>query len=72
MQWNRTGRDIWRLETDSLQGEARVEEVEGGFHAVLRVQDRDFGMILADTEEFYESRKMAKKELKEQMKDFRK
>jgi len=70
MGWEQTGRRSWTCTDDGLSGGARIEEIEGGYRAVVRVKDTQFGMQLLDAEDFFESEKRAREFLKAEMDGF--
>ncbi len=53
--WTKTGRWTWTLDHEALEGEAHIEEVEGGYKAVIDVTDTDFSMTFLSDEAFFES-----------------
>lgn len=65
--WMKTGRRTWTVDHETLEGEARIEEVEGGYKAVIDVTDTDFGMTFLSDEEFFESEDAAESFLREKM-----
>ena len=70
MGWVKKSRNRWKLEKPSLEGEASLRQDEGGYKIFLKVTDNEFGMVLRDTEEFFESRKKGLEKLKKEMEEF--
>ena len=70
MGWVKKSRNSWKLEKPSIDGEASLKQDEGGYKILLKVTDKEFGMVLRDFEEFFESRKKGIEKLKEEMEEF--
>ncbi len=68
--WDKKKRHKWELNTGSLEGEASMKQVEGGYKIFFIAKEKEFGMQLRKRQEFFESKKEAKEELKKEMKEF--
>lgn len=67
MRWQKVGRRRWTAEGDSVEGQARVHEVEGGYRAEIHAEDTEFGMTLLDESDFFESERDAVRFLEDAM-----
>lgn len=68
--WTKSGRSSWTFQDPSIKGKAELRQVEGGYKAVMLLQDTEFGMELAREDEFFQSRKDAERHLREAMDEY--
>ncbi|MDY6789127.1 MAG: hypothetical protein SVV03_04150 [Candidatus Nanohaloarchaea archaeon] len=68
--WRKKDRRSWKLEKQGFEGFAKVIEVEGGYRAVMEIEDKEYGMSLKDLREFFQSENEAERFLKKRMEEF--
>lgn len=67
--WRREDSKSWKLDSEGLEGEAKIVQVEGGYRAELTVKDTEYGMELEKERAFFQSETDAEEFLKDKMEE---
>lgn len=68
--WKKKSRSSWTLQKPSLKGKASIIQDDGGYRISIKVEDREFGMVLKELEEFFQDKRKALNKIKKEMEEF--